>query len=66
MVIAEIKALEEIKDLIKGYSKVLNVGCGGCTAVCLAGGQKEVDNLNTKLAVSFKSDNIPFEIGSYT
>ena len=66
MVIAEIKALEEIKDLIAGYGKVLNIGCGGCTAVCLAGGQKEVDNLNTKLSVSFKSDNVPFEIGSFT
>ena len=40
MVIAEIKRLEEIKEMLKDYKKVLNVGCAGCTAVCLAGGQK--------------------------
>src|ERR1039458_4269898 len=66
MVIAEIKPLEEIKDLIKGYRKVLNAGCGGCTAVCLAGGQKEVDTLNTKLSLSFKADHVPFEIEGFT
>jgi hypothetical protein len=66
MVIAEIKRLEEIKEMLKDYKKVLNVGCAGCTAVCLAGGQKEVDNLNTKLSLSFKGDNIPFEIEGFT
>ena len=66
MVIAEIKHLEEIKEMIKSYSKVLNVGCAGCTAVCLAGGQKEVDNLNAQLVVSFKTDNIPIEIEGFT
>ena len=50
MVIAEIKPLEEIKDFVKGFKKILNTGCGGCTSVCLAGGQKEVDTLNTGAA----------------
>ena len=66
MVIGEIKSLEEIKDLLKGYKKVLNTGCGGCTSVCLAGGQKEVDTLNTKLTLSFQADNVPFEIDGFT
>lgn len=66
MVIGEIKPLEEIKELIKGYGRVLNTGCGGCVAVCLAGGQKEVDILNTKLALSFKADNVPVEIDGFT
>lgn len=66
MVIAEIKPLEEIREMLKDYKKVLNIGCGGCTAVCLAGGQKEVDNLNTKLSISFKGDKVPLEIDGFT
>ena len=66
MIIAKVKPLEEIKEMIKGYKRVLNVGCAGCTAVCLAGGQKEVDTLNTKLSIVFKSDKIPFEIDGFT
>jgi hypothetical protein len=66
MVIAEIKPLDEIKTMLKGYGRVLNVGCGGCVAVCLAGGQKEVDNLNLRLSLSCKGEAVPFSIDGYT
>ncbi len=66
MVIAEIKPLEEIKAMLKGYGRVLNVGCGGCVAVCLAGGQKEVDNLNLRLSLSCKGEAVPVSIDGYT
>ncbi len=66
MIKAEVKSLDEIKEMLKGYRKVLNTGCGGCVSVCLAGGQKEVNNLNTKLKVVFKQENIPVEIDSFT
>jgi len=49
MIIAERKPLEEIKEMIKGYKNILNIGCGGCTSICLAGGQKEVNKLNAEL-----------------
>jgi len=65
MIIAELKHLEELKQVLAGYRKVLNVGCGGCTSVCLAGGLKEVDDLNTKLTLSFKADNVPFQIDGF-
>ncbi|MCU0848222.1 MAG: methylenetetrahydrofolate reductase C-terminal domain-containing protein [Spirochaetes bacterium] len=45
MVIARIKPIEEILGFISGKKSVLVVGCAGCTAVCLAGGQREVDSL---------------------
>ena len=61
MVIAEVKPLAEIMELIKPYTKVLNTGCGGCAAVCLGGGQKEVDTLNTKLSVSAGSITFPLK-----
>lgn len=65
MVIAEIKPLDEIKTMLKGYGRVLNVGCGGCVAVCLAGGQKEVDNLNLRLSLSCKGEAVPISIDGY-
>ncbi len=66
MIIAEIKSLEELKEMLSGRKKVLNVGCGGCTAVCLAGGQKEVENLNTQLAATFAAGGAPMEIDGFT
>jgi len=58
MVKAKQKPLEEIFALIRGYKEkrrprdvlqVLTVGCGGCTSVCMAGGQREVLVLNEEL-----------------
>ncbi len=66
MVIAEVKPLAEIMELIKPYKKVLNAGCGGCVAVCLGGGQKEVDTLNTKIELSCREQKIPLEISGFT
>lgn len=66
MIIAKVKPLEEIADMIKDYKKILNTGCAGCTAVCLAGGQKEVDSLNVKLARFFKENNLTVAIDGFT
>ena len=49
MIIAERKPFEEITEMVKGYKNILNIGCGGCTSICLAGGQKEVNKLNAEL-----------------
>jgi hypothetical protein len=66
MVIAKRKDLAEIQDSISGYKRILNVGCAGCTAVCLAGGQKEVDALNLELAGLFKESGETIQIEGYT
>lgn len=66
MIIATKKQLEDIKEMIKGYKKVLNVGCGGCTSVCLAGGQKEIEDLCTQLTICLKGDQVVFEINGFT
>ena len=66
MIIAEKKQLEEIKAMLQGYRKVLNVGCGGCTSVCLAGGLKEVEDLCTQLTISLEGDRVVFEAEGYT
>jgi ferredoxin len=66
MIVAERKPLDEIRELIKGRKKVLNVGCGGCTSICLAGGQKEVGILNEDLMESFGKEQDPIQIDGTT
>jgi ferredoxin len=61
MIVAKRKPFAEIKNLLKDYQKVLNVGCGTCVAVCLVGGEKEVDVLNAELDMARK-----LELGAKT
>ncbi len=66
MIIAKRKPFEEIKDLIDGYHKLLNVGCGTCVAVCLAGGEKEVEVLNAEIDMAGKIAGKPVSIDGVT
>lgn len=66
MIVAQRKPFEEIKDMLKVYKKVLNVGCCTCVAVCLAGGEKEVDVLNAELDMARKLEENPIEMGAIT
>jgi len=66
MIVAKRKPFEEIKESIKGYKKVLNVGCGTCVAVCLTGGEKEVGVLNAEIEMARKMDDNPIQIDAAT
>ncbi len=66
MIIAKRKPFEDIKKMLQNYKKVMTVGCGTCVAVCLAGGEKEVDVLNAELEMARKLDDNPVELGAYT
>lgn len=66
MIVAKRKPFEELKTMLKDYKKVLNVGCGTCVAVCLAGGEKEVAVLNAELEMARKLDDNPIELGAKT
>ena len=66
MIVAKRKPFDEIKAMLKPYKKVLNVGCGTCVSVCLAGGEKEVAVLNTEMDMARKLDKDPIELGSHT
>ena len=52
MIIAEQKSLEEIKDMITPYERVLILGCGTCMTVCDAGGEREVSFLHNALRLA--------------
>ncbi len=66
MIIAKRKPFEEIKESLRDYKKVLNVGCGACVAVCRAGGEKEVAVLNAELEMARELENDPIELGAVT
>lgn len=66
MIVGEQKPLEEIKEMLKGYERVLTVGCGTCVTVCFAGGTKEVGILASSLRMKSKLDGNPQEVDEVT
>lgn len=52
MIIASQKPIEEIRETIKPYKKVLIAACGTCVTVCLAGGETEAKELADLLSLS--------------
>jgi hypothetical protein len=58
----ERKPLSEIRQMLEGYKKVLVLGCRTCVAVCMAGGDKEVELLGSLLRIASKKEGAELEI----
>ncbi|MDI6716629.1 MAG: methylenetetrahydrofolate reductase C-terminal domain-containing protein [Actinomycetota bacterium] len=66
MIVAEPKKLEEIKQMTDKFDRILMVGCGTCTTVCLTGGEREVNLMATALRLARKVEGRDVEIGEQT
>jgi ferredoxin len=49
MIVTEQKAIAEIIDSLKGYTKIFLVGCGECSATCKTGGEPELLKIRAEL-----------------
>lgn len=52
MIVAERKPMKEILDMLAPHRRVLVLGCGGCVAVCLTGGERQAEILASQLRMA--------------
>jgi ferredoxin len=54
MITAEQKPIDEIREMIVPYKRILALGCSSCVAECAAGGEKETAMLASALRMAGK------------
>jgi len=66
MIVAERKLFDDLYAKASSHKKVLLLGCGTCVTVCMAGGEKEVDILESQLKLAARERGDDFEITTHT
>ncbi len=66
MIIADRKPIDDIKNMLSPYKKILLVGCGTCVSVCMTGGEKEVGILASELRIISELEKKGWEISEDT
>lgn len=54
MITGEQKPIDEIREMIAPYKRILVLGCASCVAECAAGGEKETAILGSTLRIAAK------------
>ncbi len=66
MITAEQKPIDEIREMIVPYKRILALGCGSCVAECAAGGEKETAMLASTLRMAGKMNGEDVDISEKT
>jgi ferredoxin len=66
MITAEQKPIDEIREMIAPYHRILVLGCGSCVDECSAGGEKETAMLASALRMAAKIHGEDKEISERT
>ncbi|MFH1123016.1 MAG: methylenetetrahydrofolate reductase C-terminal domain-containing protein [Pseudomonadota bacterium] len=56
MITGEQKPIDEIREVIAPYKRILVLGCGSCVAECASGGEKETGMLASALRMAAKME----------
>ncbi len=65
MIKARQKPMKDIAPMVAPFSRVLVLGCNTCTAICLAGGEKEVATLASTLRLQSRLNGQQKEFGEF-
>ncbi len=49
MIITKQKPIEEIKEMLKDFKKIVIIGCSDCASICQTGGSEQVKDMVEKL-----------------
>jgi ferredoxin len=66
MIVAEQKPVKEIFEMVKGFKKVLIIGCKGCVTVCNVGGSKEAGILASALKIAARAEGKDIQVDEHT
>ncbi len=66
MIVGEQKPIEEIKQIIAPYKKILILGCGTCVKTCFAGGEDETAVLASAMRLALKKEGKEIKIEELT
>ena len=65
MIKARQKPMKDIAPMVAPFSRVLVLGCNTCSAICLAGGEKEVATLASTLRMQSRLNGQQKELGEF-